>query len=486
MSHARDLLGDMAKYLPAQIAPAVVGLATVSVLTHRFDPTSYGYYTLIMGLVANLTALMGWLPMAVIRYYPNYQREARLPHLLGNVQRLGLTVTAALCLAAAGAVLVAQIWMPRGMVLLAWAGVGAVVTSSLYDLLRSILRARRDVALYSGFAIWHSAGGLAVGLLLVAALRTGIHGFVLGGVLATLISLPFMWRLGVRGIAVPRVAVDGELARRMAAYGFPLVAGNLAAWILSLSDRYLLDFFLGPDQVGVYSASYSIADRSVALLGALFLMASGPIGMQIWERGDEQRSREFLNTLTRYYLLTVVPAVAGLAALSGPIARIFLGAEFHAGHRVIPLVACGVMLLGLQQRFQAGFLYKQKTKFIPVAIAIAGLINIGLNVWLIPRYGSLVAAVTTLVAYACLLVMMVIGSRRHFIWPFPWAALARSVGAAAVMGLLARHAASRGAAHGAWGLLAVIALSVPVYGLVLAATGELRPELRALLQHLRR
>jgi len=72
----------------------------------------------------------------------------------------------------------------------------------------------------------------------------------------------------------------------MAKYSFPLVLGNLAAWVLSLSDRYILEFFRGSQEVGIYSASYAISEKSIFLLVSLFMLASGPISMNYGRRKE--------------------------------------------------------------------------------------------------------------------------------------------------------------------------------------------------------
>ena len=73
------------------------------------------------------------------------------------------------------------------------------------------------------------------------------------------------------------------------AQAFPLVIGNLAAWILSVSDRYILEIFQGSEEVGIYSASYNISERSIMLITALFMLASGPISIHIWEKESKEK-----------------------------------------------------------------------------------------------------------------------------------------------------------------------------------------------------
>ncbi len=68
----KGFLKDLLKYLPAQIAPGIIGFVSIPVVTRLFPPAEYGLYNLAMATVMILTTLLGWLPMSIIRYYPAY------------------------------------------------------------------------------------------------------------------------------------------------------------------------------------------------------------------------------------------------------------------------------------------------------------------------------------------------------------------------------------------------------------------------------
>ncbi|GAG20573.1 unnamed protein product, partial [marine sediment metagenome] len=247
---------------------------------------------------------------------------------------------------------------------------------------------------------------------------------------------PFLWRISLGKAPLNAKSISTPLLSEMARYGFPLVIGNLAAWILSLSDRYVLEFFRGSQEVGIYSASYSISEPSIMLLATLFALTSGSIVYNIWEKEGEKKSQEFVSKLTKYYLLVCIPAVVGLSALAKPLINTLTGQEYHGGYKIIPLVALGAFFLGLQQRFYAGVNFYKKTHFIMFSIVASGFLNLGLNFLLIPKYGYIAAAFTTLISYAFLLFLVIIVSRRFFIWQFPVKSLAKATCASSVMGVV--------------------------------------------------
>ena len=124
-----------------------------------------------------------------------------------------------------------------------------------------------------------------------------IEGLLLGAILSIVLVLPAALAGGrrARTRAIRLLGrIDRQAARATFAYGMPLVVSNLAAWILSLSDRYIIGLFRDSSEVGVYSLSYNIADQSLMLLVTLFVMASGAhrhegLG-EPWRAGEQDGS----------------------------------------------------------------------------------------------------------------------------------------------------------------------------------------------------
>jgi O-antigen/teichoic acid export membrane protein len=435
---SKMLLKDMLKYLPAQVVPGLVGLASMPIVTRIFPPAEYGNYSLVMATVAILSMLFGWLPTSVIRYYPAYAREGRLDVFNTTIVKLAAITLAALACLYYAIVLLGRPWISARLWLLLLAGGLLLVATCAYNLLQWFLRSRRRVGWYSAFAVWHSLAGFGLGMTFIFLLGTGIEGLLVGGVLSIVAILPLLWREAVGGVRIRSGGIDSQAARAAFTYGMPLVAGNLASWVLALSDRYLLELFRNSAEVGVYSVSYNVADRSLMLLVTLFMMATGPIGMRLWEEAGERESSRFVASVSRLYLLACVPVVVGMSVLSRQVIGIMAGDDYAGGYRIMPYVICGILLLGIQQQFQWGLLYHKRTSFITLATVAAGVLNVLLNIVYVPAYGYLAAAVTTLVSYAVLLLLTIRLSRRFFFWPFPYRALLNAAIASGIMGIVIR------------------------------------------------
>jgi len=478
----KGFLKDAVKYLPAQIAPGIVGFISIPIITRIFSPKDYGNYSLAMATVMIFATFAGWLPMAIIRFYPAYERDKKLDLFYGRIIRL--TIISILVITLTYFIFIVSIKnnISSKLYLLMLIGIGVFIAIAIFDVFQHFLRSKRQVGWYSGFAIWKSAVGFGFGIALIFLFKLGIKSLLWGIILSISFIMLFLWRKVIGSISIIYSKLNLSFVKDLAKYSFPLVIGNLAAWILSLSDRYVLEFFRGSQEVGIYSASYNISEKSIMLLATLFMLASTPILIHIWEKEGELKSKIFLNKVTRYYLIICVPAVVGLSVLSKPIIEVMTGNQYFEGYVIFPFVTSGVLFLGLQKRFNDVLLLYKKTNFIAFSIVVAGLLNLLLNFLLIPKYGYFAAAITTWISYVFLLFLMIILSRRFFVWKFPLKSLIRVTLASAIMGAAVYWVGNSLIFSQLINLILAIPLGVAVYFAFLLLLGEAQPNEKTMLK----
>jgi O-antigen/teichoic acid export membrane protein len=502
---------DVLKYLPSRILPALVSVLTIPVFTHLFAPGEYGMYVLVMTTVFVLGAIVDWLGMAIIRFYPASEREGSVPQLFRTVITALAFTTALLLLMSLSLLTLLRARTNAVLHELMLIGVLFFVISAGSEAGLNFLRARREIGWYSVFVLWKSIAGVVLGVVLVMTFDFGIAGLLWGQVMASLVILPFTWKLaynipplrGARGVFLDssryaptppcppqggnvertKVILDFfsfnairsslPLAAAMAKYSMPLVAGNLALWVLSLSDRYIIEYFHGSHAVGVYAVSYSLTEKTLLFLAALFRTASAPLEMETWEREGAQKSRALVESVARTYILLAVPLVVLLCMFAQPLVTLLTAAPYHEGHRLVPFVAAAIFLSGLQERFESGLLYQKKTNVIMLLVAAAGAANVALNLFFVPRYGYMAAALTTLACYAALFLAIVSISRKHFAWKFPLMTLARSAGAALVMALILQSWFSFSHSLSALDLFLALAFAGTIYCAGVLLLGEI-------------
>lgn len=213
----------------------------------------------------------------------------------------------------------------------------------------------------------------------------------------------------------------------------PTIPGNVAAWVVASSDRYVIAFFLGVAPVGVYSAAYALGNIPLMFVGVLGFVLP-PTVSRLYDEGRLNEVRTHLSYSLKYFLALAIPFVFGATILAEPVLRLFTTAEIAAqGYFVLPLVALSILFFGAYVVVAHILVVAKKTKVLGLIWVIAAVVNLGLNILIVPWLGILGAAVTTLVAYSLALGIGSYYSFKEFRFNIDWRFIIKSVLASAMM-----------------------------------------------------
>jgi O-antigen/teichoic acid export membrane protein len=155
---------------------------------------------------------------------------------------------------------------------------------------------------------------------------------------------------------------------------------------------------------------------------------------------DENNMNEVKTVLRyslKYFLLLAIPATFGLSLLSKPILTILSTPEIAAqGYLVTPFVATSAVLFGVRAVIAQIIILKKKTKITGTIWIMAAILNLGLNIIIVPYMGILGAAITTLLAFAFALILTSFYSHKYFIFDIDFRFILKSIFASFAMSLL--------------------------------------------------
>lgn len=263
---------------------------------------------------------------------------------------------------------------------------------------------------------------LHIGLVIyfVVVRQQGVYGNLLGNLLGTLVmTMPYIW-IALRNV---RPTLQGEVLKRALAYSLPLVPHSLASWVLELSDRAILERFVPLDQLGLYSLGYTYATIMNMVAYAVNIAWVPFLFRTDAQEGDMARSR--LARLGTYFTLFLCFTALILGLFARHVIEFMTAPAFHPAAQVAPWIVAGLLLSGLYY-FPINFLFlKQKTSFVPLVTVLSGLLNVGLNVWLIPRFGIMAAAWSTFISYGAMLIFAWRLGLRIYPLPYEYVRLAK-------------------------------------------------------------
>lgn len=237
-------------------------------------------------------------------------------------------------------------------------------------------------------------GAAVLSVILVTVMKDKLLGRVIGQYLPTFImSFSIYFIIIYRG---KRIKLD--YWKKVCVLCLPLIPHLISLYILGSSDKIIITSLCGSEMTAVYSIAYSC----VHILSILYDSMNKAWAPWLMDNLYLDNKEEIRKAATPYFAGACVLSIAVI--LAGPEIIWILGGEnYREAVYALPPLVVGTLIQVLYTMYVNVEFYCRKTGGTAVASAIAAVINIVLNFWLIPVFGYIAAAYTTLIGYICLL-----------------------------------------------------------------------------------
>jgi O-antigen/teichoic acid export membrane protein len=301
--------------------------------------------------------------------------------------------------------------------------VGIIFFSGFGVICLSLLRAQERSISYSLLNFFGFLLNVLIIIYFVAVKKQGALGKLRADLFYyALIALVF--------VVVLRSMVGFEFSfsalKKTLAYGLPLVPHQIALWSLNLVDRICLGWFKDMGTVGLYSLGYNLA-LAVSFASSSLGMAWTPSFFKV---AHQEESKAQFARFTTYYTLIVVSVTLVLSLFAQECVRIIATPKYYGASVVMAIAAWGYLFHAFYKVSVRVLSYAKKTLVIGASTIISALLNLGLNILLIPRYGMLGAAWATLVSFLFLAVVAFFFAQRFYPVRFERARLTKIFAAA--------------------------------------------------------
>jgi O-antigen/teichoic acid export membrane protein len=442
-SPLKKLLVQASHYGVASLLNMAAGLVTFPLLTRLFSVADYGVMNLIAATLTVAVALgkVG-VQHSIVRYHSEIVAGKSRYDLrtLISTTVLGMAATGLFTalLLVAGTQLAPSRWLgdPRLRRLFALAAI-LVVVQVMESAFVNFLRAEQKTSALMKYQVAkkYLGLGLIVGALLLIS-RT-LTAFYSASVLGEGIAVAVLGFVLFTGGERPRPTLSGfsrPLYRELLGFGVPMMIGyEFSGIILAVGDRYVIDGLIGEAPLGLYSAAYNLCTYVQMVFVASVGQAIMPIYMRMFDEKGVEETSSFIAGSLRTYALFGAPVIAGLAAVGPELLPTLASEKYASAAGVLPWVIAGMVVDGTNAMVGAGLFIHRKTRRIMAIVLSSAVLNLVLNLILVPRIGILGAAIATLVSYAVASLAMAIAGRHLLPIRLPWATTARAAIAAGVM-----------------------------------------------------
>lgn len=244
-----------------------------------------------------------------------------------------------------------------------------------------------------------------IALLILFKLK--LEGYLISQFIAISCSIVFMLIAGKISIRSCK-HLDRALMKRMLLYSIPLIANGVSWWVINSSDRYMLKYFIGESAVGIYAVAIKMPSLLTAAT-SVFYQAWVINSIVEYENGKDLK---FYENVFKIYLLLLSIGASLVMLVLKPFMSVYVGPDFVQSWMFVPVLLLAAIFSTFANFFMAFYKSTKKNFREVIATGLGAIINIVLNLVLIPLIGIQGACVATLVSQLLMALFVIYDTRR--------------------------------------------------------------------------
>ena len=175
---------------------------------------------------------------------------------------------------------------------------------------------------------------------------------------------------------------------------YSIIFTGMSILLYTQSDIWILGMFTSTENVGIYGIASKIA-LLVYFPMMTFASILYPLISSIYASGNRDQLRKMMSECTRWILSMAIPIILILVFEGKLILEYFYGSDFSAGYSVLVVLVLGQMIKAFAGLISVLLMMTGGHRVYMKVTVIGGILNIVLNVILIPLYGIIGAAIST-------------------------------------------------------------------------------------------
>lgn len=262
------------------------------------------------------------------------------------------------------------------------------------------LRGRELLFKYSIGNLLQALSVITLNIVFLIGFRIGIKGYLMAYIIANLVTGLYAFFVGNIWSVIKNFKIDKELSISMIKYSIVLIPNSFMWWIMNSADRIMLTSMLGVTATGIYA----VANKIPSLVSVISTIFNQAFSYSAIKENDSEDRDAFSNKIFEYLLSLVIFVGIILIILIKPFMSIYVSNEYFEAWIYAPTLIAGTCILVLGTFLSTSYTVHKDSKGFLFSASIGAVVNILLNVFLIPLLGIMGAAIATSISYFVVMV----------------------------------------------------------------------------------
>jgi O-antigen/teichoic acid export membrane protein len=261
------------------------------------------------------------------------------------------------------------------------------------------LRLNNRPGFFASLKVINVSVNLALNFLLILVFKVGLVAIFISNFAASVLTFLLLSPIVLKMLTFE---FHRGLFTELAKFSIPYLPAGLAAIVVQVVDKPVLQYLSGIESVGIYNANYKLG-IFMMLIVSMFEYAWRPFFLT--HAGEPEAKRLFANVMNYFLavssliLILLTFFVQDIIQIPLPGRGHLIGAKYWLGVYIVPFILYGYLVYGMYVILMAGIYIEKKTRYLPSITGLGALVNLVGNFALIPFLGIMGAAIVTFLSY---------------------------------------------------------------------------------------
>ncbi len=400
MNKYKKLLNNSAIFFVGNFGSKILSFLFVRFYTNCLSPSEYGTIDIITSTLGFAIPIMTLcITEAVLRFSIDDYNDR------GKIYAIGVTVVIlGNLLFLASIPIFYSIESYRNYLFYLYA---LTLTNSFYQMTAHFSRGCGDSKVFATSGVLHSFVQIGLNLLLLLFLKWGIKGYLIASILSNIITIIYIF---IRGKAFCGLSLsfDKALFKRMVKYSAPLIPNSIFWWIMTSSDRYVILYFIGAGENGLYTVANKLPNILTSISSIFF---SAWQLSSVEEANSKDKSRFYSKTLQTVSMILLI-CISFLMVIIQWLFSFWVEASYYSAWECAPLLILAAFFTCLSTYLGTNYVAMKKTTGVFLTTVIGAVLNLIMNIILTPIIGIKGTALATVVSMALTWIIRGIDTRK--------------------------------------------------------------------------
>lgn len=270
-----------------------------------------------------------------------------------------------------------------------------LVLNILYAILLNFARG-------SGHSIAFMIGGIVNTLFMLISnvvflsiFHLGVKGYLYALMIGYSVGIIYLLLIVIKNYSFADGSTDRKLLKDMLKYSIPLIPTAAMWWIMSVSDRYVMNLYLGPSATGIYA----VANKIPTIISMLYAIFQQAWQISAVDEIDSTDRDEFYGRIYDAFFRGLFLASAITILIIKPLVITLVSDAYSTSWMYAPFLIISAVFSSMAGFLGVNYVASKKTRGALVTSALGAGLNTILNFLLIPKFGIQGAVIATLLGY---------------------------------------------------------------------------------------